>query len=81
MSLSASGVNARMLPPLSLRRQGIGQLELENVDVVCIAYLDTAAPAYLKNAARHIHRRSPAVAVVGCLLSEGDEPIEAPVHK
>ncbi|WP_421759055.1 AI-2E family transporter [Devosia sp.] len=77
-SLSASGVTVRLLPPVSLRRQGIGQLELDHVDVVCIAYLDAAAAAYLKNAARHIHRRSPAVAVVGCLLSESDEPIETP---
>ena len=77
-SLSATGVGARVLPPVSLRRQGIGQLELEKVDVVCIAYLDEAALAYLKNAARHIHRRAPAVTVVGCLLSESDEPIETP---
>jgi predicted PurR-regulated permease PerM len=77
-SLAASGVSARLLPPVSLRRQGIGQLELEGVDVVCIAYLDAAALAYLKNAARHIHRRSASIQVVGCLLAESDGPIDAP---
>lgn len=77
-SLAASGVSARLLPPVSLRRQGIGQLELEGVDVVCIAYLDAAALAYLKNAARHIHRRSASVQVVGCLLAESDGPIDVP---
>lgn len=77
-SLAAAGVRSRVLPPVSLRRQGIAQLELENIDLVCIAYLDAAAVAYLKNAARHVHRRSPSVLVVACLLSDSDEPVEAP---
>ncbi|WP_299642000.1 AI-2E family transporter [Devosia sp.] len=69
-TIARRGVTVQVLPPVSLRPQGIGQIDLREADVICIAYLDAAARTYLRFAARHIRRRDPDISIIACLLAD-----------
>jgi predicted PurR-regulated permease PerM len=65
---ASQGAATRQLPPVSLRPQGIGQLDLSGVDVICLAYLDAQPVPYLRYAAKRIKRLSPTIKVIGCFF-------------
>ena len=64
-----AGIETRMLPPVALRQEAIGQIDLAGVDVVCLAYLDPYPRTYARFVARRIRRRAPNVKIMICLLN------------
>ncbi len=77
-TVACDGIETRVLPPVSLRPQGIGQIALDGIDTVCIAYLGDHPRTYLRFAARHLRRRDPNLRIVACLLgAAGTEGSEA----
>ena len=70
--LGELGLDVEVLPPLSVGRAGIGQLDLGGVVAVCLCYLDTEPQAYARFACRRIGRRAPGVARIVCLWNVAD---------
>ena len=71
-TIASDTILTQVLPPVSLRPQGIGQIDLKGIDLVCIAYLNANHMTYLRYAVRRLRRRSPHVLVVACLF-DGSE--------
>jgi predicted PurR-regulated permease PerM len=67
-TIASDAVATRVLPPVSLQPQGIGQIDLRGVDAVCIACLDADPRRYLRYAAKRLKRRASAVHIIGCLF-------------
>jgi GAF domain-containing protein len=59
------------MPPLVVRREGIGQLDLTDVDVVVLVYLDENPRSYLRYINRRIHAQNAKVRRIACLLNPG----------
>jgi len=67
-AFGSHGIATRLLPPVSLRPQGIRQIDLDGVDVICLSYLDAQPVPYLRYAARRLRTRAPAARIIGCLF-------------
>ncbi len=76
-SISSDAVGARILPPVSLHPQGIGQIDLAGVQVICIVCLDAHPNAYLRYAAKRLKRRAPDIHIIACLFGGADWNPEA----
>ena len=74
--LARRGVTVSALPPLAVRQEGIGQMDLDGVDVICLAYLGANPRTYVRFVARRVKRRTPDVRVVACLFNP-DEATDA----
>ncbi len=61
------GINARVLPPISVSQNGIGRLDLAGVDVVCLSYLAHEPQTYASFVCRRLKRRAPNLKIVVCL--------------
>jgi predicted PurR-regulated permease PerM len=66
------GIESKTLPPVAVRQEGIGQIDLEGVDLICLAYLDTNPRTYARFVARRIKRRAPHIKVMVCLLNSAE---------
>jgi predicted PurR-regulated permease PerM len=67
-----AALEVRVAPPLAVRQEGIGQLDLAGIDVLCLAYLGANPRSYARFVSRRIKRRSPEVKVVVCLFHPAD---------
>jgi hypothetical protein len=67
-----AGMESRTLPPVAVRQEGIGQIDLEGIDLICLAYLDTNPRTYARFVARRIKRRAPHIKVMVCLLNAAE---------
>ena len=63
------GIVAKVLPPISVRPEGIAHIELGGIDVVCLAYLYANPRTYAKFVAKRLKRRNPALQVIACLAN------------
>ncbi|MDB5623314.1 MAG: phytochrome sensor protein [Devosia sp.] len=59
-----------VLPPLTVRQESIGQLDLDGVRVVCLCYLGDNMRSYLRYVARRLRRRQPEVSVIACVFND-----------
>ena len=76
-ALAVAGIATRQLPPMSVGREGIGQLDTTAIQVVCVCYLGSNPHPYLRYAAARLHRKDRAIKVVACLF--GSDQLPAPV--
>jgi GAF domain-containing protein len=74
-----AGMRTDTMPPMAVRPESIGQLELAGVEVVCLTYLGPHPQSYVRYVARRVKRRQPGVRVVACLLhgAASSQPIDA----
>jgi methylmalonyl-CoA mutase cobalamin-binding subunit len=68
-ALGEAGIAARALPPLSLNREAINQIDLDDVDAVCLCYLDAQPHSYAKYAGRRLKRRAPGLKIITWFLN------------
>ena len=61
------GIKARVLPPIAISQNGIGQLDLAGVEVVCLSYLAPEPQTFASFACRRLKRRAPNIKTVVCL--------------
>ena len=55
--LQREGVPARVLPPLAIRAEVIGQLETAGINSVCLVYLGAGSRTYARFVARRLRRQ------------------------
>lgn len=68
-----SGFSAMALPPVAVRPESIGQLDLEGVDVACLCYLGANPRSYVRYVAARLRRRRPDLRIVACLIGQTAE--------
>jgi predicted PurR-regulated permease PerM/GAF domain-containing protein len=68
-TLHRHGITTKTMPPLAVRREGIGQLDLSEFDAVVLVYLDENPRSYLRYASRRIRAQNERVYIVACLLN------------
>ena len=65
-----SGVAVRVLPPISVRREALGQLDLAGVDTICLVYVGSQTRSYARFVVRRLRRLYPGLEIVLCLLGK-----------
>jgi GAF domain-containing protein len=66
-SVAAKGIGARVLPPMAISQQGIGQLDLAGVEVICLSYLAPDPQSFVRFVCRRLKRRAPDIKIIVCL--------------
>lgn len=77
LGLAEDGVAARVLPPVAIRQEAIGRLDLEGVDVVGLVFMGGDIKAQIRYVTRRIRRRAPTAKVLACILDAGGQPVAA----
>lgn len=70
ITLDDAGVGSTVLPPVAVRQEAIGRLDLDGVDLVTLVFLGAVNRAQTRYVSRRIHRMAPRVKVVVCALSD-----------
>jgi predicted PurR-regulated permease PerM len=73
-ALADRDVHARVLSPVSISRDAIGQLDLTGIDVVCLNYLQPQPYVLAKFVSRRLKRRRPEIRVVICAWNPAELP-------
>ena len=68
--LAEDGVPTRVLPPLVIRPEAIGRLDLDDVSVVELVFLGTDIRAHARYVSRRVRRAAPEVRLAACALGE-----------
>ncbi|HTN61406.1 MAG TPA: GAF domain-containing protein, partial [Devosia sp.] len=69
LSLREDGIASKVLPPMAVRQESIGQIDLDGVGVVCLCYLGSEIRAQVRYAARRLRRINPDLVIVVCHLN------------
>lgn len=68
--LAEDGIAADVLPPMAVRQESIGQLDLEDYKIICLCYLGEEIRANVRYAARRLRRLKPDLSIIVCHLAE-----------
>jgi predicted PurR-regulated permease PerM/GAF domain-containing protein len=66
-AVAERGIGARVLPPIAISQNGIGQLDLAGVEVVCLSYLAPEPRTFATFACRRLKRRALKIKTIVCL--------------
>lgn len=69
MQLATEELQCRVLPPLAIRQEAIGRLDLEGVEVVGLVFMGDDIRAQVRYVARRINRMAPEVRILVCALN------------
>jgi predicted PurR-regulated permease PerM/GAF domain-containing protein len=67
--LAAQGIGARVLPPMAVRQESVGRIELGGATVVCLFYFGAEVKAQTRYVSRRLKAIRPDIRVVVCLLN------------
>jgi predicted PurR-regulated permease PerM len=65
-ALGERGIRARVLSPVSVGQDVIGQLDLTGIEVICLSYLDPTPYVFAKFVSRRLKRRQPQMRILIC---------------
>lgn len=68
--LAKQGVPSRILPPMAVRQESIGQLDIQGAAVVCLFYFASDIKAQTRYVSRRLKRMKPDLNIVVCILAE-----------
>lgn len=71
---STRGIESQIVAPLAVSQNGIRQLDLAGVEVVCVSYFDPNPEVYAKFVSGRIKRRSPSTKIIVCLWNHSFSP-------
>ncbi|HYC57132.1 MAG TPA: AI-2E family transporter [Candidatus Binatia bacterium] len=63
------GIESRVLSPLSISQGGIGQLDVADIEVVCLTCLAAQPQAYARFVCNRLKRRAPEIKTIVCVLN------------
>jgi GAF domain-containing protein len=64
--LDERGIGTRVLPPIAVSQDALGQLDLNGVQVVCLSYLHPQPQVYARYICRRLRRRAPHIKLALC---------------
>ena len=65
--VAGGGITSRVLPPIAISQNGIGQLDLAGVEVVCLSYLAPEPQTFARFVCRRLKRRAAHIKTIVCL--------------
>ncbi|WP_332699643.1 AI-2E family transporter [Devosia sp.] len=68
--LANEGITSRVLPPVAVRQEAIGRLDLDGVEAVMLVFMGDDIRAQARYVARRIGRMAPDTRVIVCALHE-----------
>ena len=68
--LANEGIESRVLPPVAVRQEAIGRLDLEGVEVVVLVFMGDDIRTHTRYVSRRIRRMAPDIRVVVCDLND-----------
>ena len=68
--LNADGIFSRVLPPMAVRQESIGRLDLDGVAVVCLFYLGDKVRIHTRYVARRLRRLKSDLTIIACNLND-----------
>jgi predicted PurR-regulated permease PerM len=68
--LVGRGIASRVLPPMAVRQESIGRIDLDGVSVVCLFNLGENVRTQTRYVARRLRRLQPGVTIIACNLGE-----------
>lgn len=68
--LADEGIESRVLPPVAVRQEAIGRLDLDGVEAIVLVFMGDDIRAHTRYAARRIRRMAPDIRVITCALNE-----------
>ncbi|HTM77466.1 MAG TPA: AI-2E family transporter [Devosia sp.] len=72
LALAQDGIASKVLPPMAVRQESIGQIDLDGVSMVCLCYLGSDIRAQVRYAARRLRRINPDLVIVACHLNAAE---------
>jgi predicted PurR-regulated permease PerM len=75
--LAGEGVRSRVLPPMAIRQESIGQIDLEGAELVCLFYFGPSIKAQARYVGRRLRLIQPGVKVIVCHMADDDTPFSA----
>src|SRR5690606_28121473 len=70
LQLAEEGLPSRVLPPLAIRQEAIGRLDLDGVEVIALVFMGDDIRAQVRYVARRINRMAPGIRILVCALNE-----------
>jgi len=77
--LKRPGINVQTMPPVVVRQESIGQIDLAGVDIVCLVYLDPNPRTYARFVARRLKRRAPRLKIMACVFNAASQQNSDPI--
>lgn len=68
--LADEGIESRVLPPVAVRQEAIGRLDLDGVEAIVLVFMGPDIRAHTRYVARRIRRMAPDIRVITCALNE-----------
>jgi predicted PurR-regulated permease PerM len=68
--LSEEELPCRVLPPLAIRQEAIGRLDIDGVEVIVLVFMGTDIRAQARYVSRRLGRMAPDVRILVCALNE-----------
>lgn len=68
--LANEGIESRVLPPVAVRQEAIGRLDLEGVEVVVLVFMGDDIRTHTRYVSRRIRRMAPEARVAVCALND-----------
>jgi hypothetical protein len=75
--LAMQGVRSRVLPPMAVRQENIGQIDLKGAELVCLFYFGPSIKAQARYVGRRLRLIQPGLKVIVCDMAEEDSPFSA----
>lgn len=69
LQLAEEGLPSRVLPPLAIRQEAIGRLDLEGVEVIALVFMGDDIRAQVRYVSRRINRMAPNIRILVCALT------------
>ncbi len=66
-TLAQRGIGARVMSPIAVSQDTLGQLDLAGIEVVCLSYLHPQPQVFARYVCRRLKRRAPNLKLVVCL--------------
>lgn len=68
--LADEGLESHVLPPLAIRPEAIGRLDLEGVDAIVLVFMGSDIRAQVRYVSRRLRRMAPNTRIIVCALHE-----------
>ena len=68
-----AGIPARVLPPVSVRREALRQLDVSGIETICLVYLGEHTRSYARFVVRQLRRQHPGLRLVVIMLGAAAE--------
>ncbi|MHA6690052.1 AI-2E family transporter [Devosia sp. A449] len=69
LNLAEENLPSRVLPPLAIRQEAIGRLDLEGVEVIALVFMGEDIRAQVRYVSRRINRMAPDIRILVCALT------------